>query len=107
MKLSYLDSYDIRAPAEPGRAKTVIVLSSCPSSEPVIQLTLPPRARMAGVKPADTQDPYRWLEDVTGEKALDWVRARLEPTKAEFCDDEFERMRAEALEVLDTDARIP
>jgi prolyl oligopeptidase len=53
------------------------------------------------------QDPYRWLEDVTGEDALDWVRARNEPTTAEFCDAEFERMRTEALEVLDTDARIP
>ncbi|OBK15094.1 prolyl oligopeptidase [Mycobacterium asiaticum] len=56
---------------------------------------------------AEAEDPYLWLEDVTGEEALDWVRARNEPTKAEFCDDEFERMRAEALEVLDTDARIP
>ena len=53
------------------------------------------------------QDPYLWLEDVTGEDALDWVRARNEPTIAAFCDAEFERMRTEALEVLDTDARIP
>lgn len=52
-------------------------------------------------------DPYLWLEDVTGEEALNWVRARNEPTLAELCDAEFERMRAEALEVLDTDARIP
>ena len=35
------------------------------------------------------------------------MRARNEPTLAEFCDAEFERMRIEALEVLDTDARIP
>ena len=35
------------------------------------------------------------------------MRARNEPTLAEFGDAEFERMRAEALEVLDTDARIP
>ncbi|MDT5135952.1 MAG: prolyl oligopeptidase [Mycobacterium sp.] len=57
------------------------------------------------------QDPYLWLEDVTGDEALDWVRARNEPTRSEFCDGEsaedFERMRTEALEVLDTDARIP
>ncbi|GLB86381.1 peptidase [Mycobacterium kiyosense] len=52
-------------------------------------------------------DPYLWLEDVTGDEALDWVRARNEPTKAEFCGSDFERMRTEALEVLDTDARIP
>lgn len=59
-------------------------------------------------KPSETaDDPYLWLEDVTGEEALDWVRARNEPTKTEFCDAEFETMRTEALEVLDTDARIP
>jgi prolyl oligopeptidase len=53
------------------------------------------------------EDPYLWLEDIGGDEALDWVRARNEPTTAEFAGDEFERMRAETLEVLDTDARIP
>lgn len=38
---------------------------------------------------------------------LDWVRSHNEPTLAQLGDDEFEAMRAEALEVLDTDARIP
>ncbi len=52
-------------------------------------------------------DPFLWLEDVTGDEALDWVRARNEPTLEEFGGADFERMRAEALEVLDTDARIP
>lgn len=52
-------------------------------------------------------DPYIWLEDVTGDRALDWVRAHNEPTLTELCDERFEAMRAEALEVLDTDARIP
>jgi prolyl oligopeptidase len=57
--------------------------------------------------PENADDPYLWLEEVTGEDALDWVRARNEPTLAQFRDADFERMRAEALEVLDTDARIP
>jgi len=55
----------------------------------------------------DGADPYLWLEDITGDAALDWVRARNAPTLAEFRDAGFERMRTEALEVLDTDARIP
>jgi prolyl oligopeptidase len=55
----------------------------------------------------DNDDPYLWLEDVTGETALDWVRTRNEPTQAEFCDATLEQLRTEALEVLDTDARIP
>ncbi|HZU48841.1 MAG TPA: prolyl oligopeptidase family protein [Mycobacterium sp.] len=54
-----------------------------------------------------TDDPYLWLEDITGDDALNWVRAHNEPTAAEFGGPDFERMRAEALEVLDTDARIP
>ena len=54
-----------------------------------------------------TDDPYLWLEDVAGDEALDWVRAQNEPTLAEFGGAQFERMRTEALEVLDTDARIP
>ncbi len=52
-------------------------------------------------------DPFLWLEDVSGDEALDWVRAHNEPTIAELCDDTFEQMRLEALEVLDTDSRIP
>ncbi len=52
-------------------------------------------------------DPYLWLEDITGDDALEWVRGHNEPTVAELAGDRFEQMRTEALEVLDTDARIP
>ncbi len=54
-----------------------------------------------------SDDPYLWLEDITGDDALDWVRRHNEPTIAEFSGERFEQMRAEALEVLDTDTRIP
>ena len=54
-----------------------------------------------------TDDPYLWLEDITGDDALDWVRKHNDPTLERFGGDEFEKMRTEALEVLDTDARIP
>jgi prolyl oligopeptidase len=60
---------------------------------------------MAGVD--DTADPFLWLEDITGDDALDWVRRHNEPTLAELRGERFEQMRTEALEVLDTDARIP
>ncbi|MFZ2240915.1 MAG: prolyl oligopeptidase family serine peptidase [Gordonia amarae] len=53
-------------------------------------------------------DPYLWLEEVTGEPALDWVRAHNEPTVAELTDSgRFRDMQAQTLEVLDTDERIP
>jgi prolyl oligopeptidase len=66
---------------------------------------------MSSVHPPDAslapEDPYLWLEDVTGEDALDWVRRHNDPTLADLGDAEFEAMRTEALQVLDTDARIP
>jgi prolyl oligopeptidase len=64
-------------------------------------------APMTSEATAAQDDPYLWLEEITGEEALDWVRARNEPTLAEFRDTQFEQMRTEALEVLDTDTRIP
>src|SRR3954466_12660847 len=60
---------------------------------------------MAGVD--DIADPFLWLEDITGKDAVDWVRRHNEPTLAELRGERFEQMRTEALEVLDTDARIP
>jgi prolyl oligopeptidase len=54
------------------------------------------------------QDPYRWLEDVTGSEALDWVRAHNEVTLAALSGGaRFASLRAEAREVLDADDRIP
>jgi len=52
-------------------------------------------------------DPYLWLEEIDSGEALTWVRTRNETTVAEFNDARFEQMRSEALEVLDTDTRIP
>jgi prolyl oligopeptidase len=52
-------------------------------------------------------DPHLWLEDITGDDALQWVEAHNEPTLADLGGERFEKMRAEALEILDTDSRIP
>jgi prolyl oligopeptidase len=53
------------------------------------------------------QDPYLWLENIDGEDALAWVRERNDSTIGRFDDADFQRMRTEALQVLDTDTRIP
>jgi prolyl oligopeptidase len=60
-------------------------------------------------KPADSSDdPYVWLENVTDEKALDWVRARNDKSKQRIeSDPEFEKLREDLLEILDSNARIP
>ena len=63
---------------------------------------------MSQVHEVAEQDPYRWLEDVTGTEALDWVRARNEVTLAALSGGaRFASLRAEAREVLDADDRIP
>lgn len=54
------------------------------------------------------EDPYLWLEDVTGEKALEWVRARNAETQAHFDNDPgFTELRDDLLKILDSDERIP
>lgn len=55
-----------------------------------------------------TEDPHVWLEDVSGEKALDWVKARNEKAKQRIeSDASFEKLRNDLLEILDSNARIP
>ncbi|MDQ3988194.1 MAG: prolyl oligopeptidase family serine peptidase [Actinomycetota bacterium] len=55
-----------------------------------------------------SDDPYRWLEDVTGERALSWARVRNAETVAGLTGgSRFEALRAEIREVLDSTDRIP
>jgi prolyl oligopeptidase len=53
-------------------------------------------------------DPYLWLEDVTGDEPLEWVRARNAETLAELTTGRrFAELRDGARAVLDSDQRIP
>ena len=55
-----------------------------------------------------TVDPYLWLEDVEGDKALDWVRAQnVQSKKVLTTDPAFETLRGDLRAILDSDARIP
>ncbi|MGV8873295.1 MAG: prolyl oligopeptidase family serine peptidase [Rhodococcus sp. (in: high G+C Gram-positive bacteria)] len=56
---------------------------------------------------AISDDPYLWLEEVTDEKALDWVRTRNAATTESLAGEQFDVTEARIREVLDTDARIP
>ena len=57
---------------------------------------------------AVTVDPYLWLEDVEGDKALDWVRAQnVQSQKVLTTDPGFETLRGDLRAILDSDARIP
>ena len=53
-------------------------------------------------------DPHAWLEDVAGERQLDWVKARNAKAEAELASTpEFKSLEAEILAILDSDAKIP
>ncbi|MFT3822055.1 MAG: prolyl oligopeptidase family serine peptidase [Rubrivivax sp.] len=56
----------------------------------------------------NTEDPYCWLEDVLGERALAWVRERNAQSEAELqAVPGFEQRRQATLQVLDSQDRIP
>ena len=53
-------------------------------------------------------DAYAWLEEVTGEKPLAWVKERDAESTGEFTrSDQFQALDRRLLEILDSDARIP
>ncbi len=53
-------------------------------------------------------DPYIWLEDVQGEKALEWVEAQNEKSLARLeSDPRFKTIRADAAKILTATDRIP
>ncbi len=53
-------------------------------------------------------DPFQWLEDVTGDKAIEWVKARNAKSQARMeADPSFNALREDLLAILDSDARIP
>ncbi|WP_280402540.1 prolyl oligopeptidase family serine peptidase [Nocardia carnea] len=57
--------------------------------------------------PDSGSDPFLWLEEVTGERALDFARAHNEVVMERFAAaDRFEVLRARILDMLDTDAKI-
>jgi prolyl oligopeptidase len=54
------------------------------------------------------EDPHLWLEDVTGDRALDWVRARNHETVDTFASGPGPaRLRDRLRAALDTDEKIP
>ncbi len=62
-------------------------------------------AAMAADEP---QDKYAWLEDVTGDKPLAWVKEQNAKAEAKLAQSpQFKQMEAGIREVLDSDAKIP
>lgn len=56
----------------------------------------------------DSQDKYAWLEDVTGDKQLGWVKGQNAKSEGRLAvTPQFKAMEAGIREVLDSDAKIP
>ncbi|MEL6877529.1 MAG: S9 family peptidase, partial [Pseudomonadota bacterium] len=58
--------------------------------------------------PGPEQDPHIWLEEARSPEALAWVEAENERTLAHMeADPRFEKLKAEALAIFDSEDRIP
>lgn len=62
----------------------------------------------AAMTPSADQDPYLWLEDVTGERALAWVRERNAETRQQLeAEPGFVATRERIRAILDSKDKIP
>jgi prolyl oligopeptidase len=76
--------------------------------EHVVELKSNQGVQTASVRAAQDEDPFVWLEDVGGDKALDWVRQKNAVTQSHFeADSGFQALQDDLLAILDSDARIP
>ncbi|MDP9171694.1 MAG: hypothetical protein M3N54_13845 [Acidobacteriota bacterium] len=66
------------------------------------------RMHLHGQAPAEPADKYQWLEDVSGEKPMAWVKAENERSaKVLESDPHFAALEATALKVLESHDRLP
>ncbi len=60
------------------------------------------------LEPSSSTDPYLWLEEVTGEAALSWVKAQNAHTRSTLeLHPDFAELRQDLCSILDSNARIP
>ena len=88
----------MRSIARAGLAGAALLLAACTATSPA----------MTAVAAADDRDPYLWLEDVEGERALAWVRERNRVSEGELTRRaDFAATRDQVLEILNSRERIP
>jgi prolyl oligopeptidase len=57
---------------------------------------------------ASAEDPFLWLEDIEGKRALDWVRAQNERSLGQLtADPRYQKYYAAALAIVEDKSRIP
>ena len=81
---------------------SALTLSGCRSTPP------PAGGDGAAVSAVSTNDPFVWLEEVTGKRALDWVREQNALSTRELTNSPtFEPLRQRLLAIYDSKERIP
>ncbi|MFS8137254.1 MAG: prolyl oligopeptidase family serine peptidase, partial [Thermomonas sp.] len=62
----------------------------------------------ASAQSVSNDDPYAWLEDLTAERSMDWVKAHNAKTEAELAGTPaFTEMETAIRAIMDSDAKIP
>ena len=91
-----------------GKQKTInqVILASMLCGASVAAIYPLQQAHAADLTAAP--DAFQWLEDVTGDKPLDWVRAQNKVTRSKLDGDAgFNQLRSDLTVVLDSKDRIP
>ncbi|MGV9008226.1 prolyl oligopeptidase family serine peptidase [Brevundimonas sp.] len=91
-------------------ALAALLASTAISSAAMAQTSTPaPVASPAGAfATSDATDPYLWLEEVEGERAMEWVRAQNERSLGTLQGDpRYQTLHDQALEIVQSRDRIP
>jgi prolyl oligopeptidase len=90
-----------------GSMGAAAVLTSC-ASPPTPTSVAPSASKAAPMINADAADPYAWLEEVQGERAMAWVKAENQRTvDALTRNPRFKAIESQALGVIESSERIP
>jgi prolyl oligopeptidase len=82
-------------------------LAACATTSPA-PAPAPAPAPVAAAAPAPVEDPYLWLEEVTADASLTWVKARNASSTAELeADPRLAPLRARMLQIYDSKEKIP
>lgn len=90
-------------------AALAALLATTALSSAAMAQTAPASANApSGFATSDAADPYLWLEEVEGERAMEWVRAHNEHSLGVLQGDpRYAQLHAQALEIVQSRDRIP
>ena len=85
-----------------------LLLGACmtsPSAQPAV--TTPGAPASVSTAPAAAADPYLWLEDIEGDRAMQWVKAHNVKSLGTLqSDPRYEKLHADALRIVEATDRI-